>query len=456
MNRPDPGSRNRIHGIYCIFVAITGAAAACAPGEDPADAQSPAGLPSPGQIEVTEPLQLAERARVPENEPGFLSAELLERGLVIAHDGRLPAFEVGDVLGGTAGGGYLARVVAVRAAEAGRFVLDTEPAHLTELIREGEIHIRYDALDYVRRLDEAVLAARDRGDDDGEEIGRSVEALKVGGAAFIDLLDLPAAALPASCGVGIGGSADLDVTATLSPSIDLDLKIGAKGGGNPAPELKRFRLVASGMLQVDATLHATGTLAGRCSVDLLALAGGGAHVPLPALTFWVGPVPVIVTTEVVPVAGARIDLALEAAEVTAEAHALAGLAAGVVYEDAKWDTVWDPSASGNGAASMDAPGSIVAAGEVRAGAELRARLYGILGPTIGIEAFARATVETEPPYCRYEGWIDGGVRAYAAAEAGISVGPLDLTLARLPLVDLPLVSFETRDLAVDNRQVCER
>jgi hypothetical protein len=34
------------------------------------------------------------------------------------------------------------------------------------------------------------------------------------------------------------------------------------------------------------------------------------------------------------------------------------------------------------------------------------------------------------------------VRAYAQVEAGISVGPLDLTLAELPLVELDLVHVD--------------
>lgn len=52
-------------------------------------------------------------------------------------------------------------------------------------------------------------------------------------------------------------------------------------------------------------------------------------MPLPALTFWVGPAPVIVTTEVVPTARADVKLSLTAAEVTAEAQTTTELSAGV-------------------------------------------------------------------------------------------------------------------------------
>lgn len=440
MKRPAREFRNRTHWISSFFIAI-----ACAPllpacANATAEEAPSTEAVAPGSIEVKKPLELAERARVPEKETGFLSAEVTEHGLVITHDGRLPAFAAGDVLGGTQGGGYLVRVAEARALP-GKYVLGTEPAALTELIREGEIHIHYDALEYSKRIQDSILAEVE-GDEDGEEVGSAAQALQVGGAGFVDLIRLSGAALPASCGIGARGKANIDVSATLIPSIDLDLKIGAKGGGDPRPELKRLRLVASGMLQVDTTLHATGTVHGSCSIDLLKLAGGVPGVPLPALTFWVGPVPVVVTTEVVPVANARVELAFEAAEVTADAHALAGLEAGVEYQDAKWAAVWDPWATGSGTATLEAPGEITASCKVSAGAELRARLYGILGPTVGVEAFARASAETAPPYCTYEGRVDGGVRAYAEAEAGVSVGPLDLTLVSLPLVDYEIVRFD--------------
>ena len=62
-----------------------------------------------------------------------------------------------------------------------------------------------------------------------------------------------------------------------------------------------------------------------------------------------------------------------------------------------------------------------------------------------VELVQRATAETEPPYCTYAGSIDGGVRAYVKAEAGISMGPLDLTLVSLPLVECSLLRFDGPD-----------
>jgi hypothetical protein len=92
--------------------------------------------------------------------------------------------------------------------------------------------------------------------------------------------------------------------------------------------------------------------------------------------------------------------------------------------------------------TVTAPGPVTAQGAFHAGAELQARLYGIAGPNLGIDAYARVTAESAAPYCRYDAAADGGVRAYASAEAGISAGPLDLTLGRLGLVDLDLVELD--------------
>jgi hypothetical protein len=189
-------------------------------------------------------------------------------------------------------------------------------------------------------------------------------------------------------------------------------------------------------------LHGTGTVEGGCSIDLLALTGGAVAVPLPTLTFWVGPAPVIVTTDVVPRATATLDLSFHAAEMTAEAHTTTALDVGVAYEDKAWSTIWDPTCKATGTASIQAPGAITASCEVSAGAELRARLYGVLGPNLGIEGYARATAETAAPYCMYDAAIDGGVRAYAQVEAGVSVGPLNLSLGKLDLVNLDLVHFD--------------
>ncbi|AUX45983.1 hypothetical protein SOCE26_074860 [Sorangium cellulosum] len=427
-----------LSSIFLAVVAPQLGACVVAPGGAPEDAE----LPAPGIVDVVRPLTLSDRARVPEKEPGFVAAELGAHELVITHDGSLPPFAAGDVLAGTQGGGYLVRVVNVRALDALRFALETAPAYLTEFIAEGHFRVRYDAHAYARALDEHAARLRALGEEDGEAIASQAEALKLSSGASLKLFDLSSAKLPASCGVTAQGTATLDVDAELSPEVDLEVEVGPRGKLNPVPELKRLRFVAAGRLDVSAELRGAGTVTGSCTVDLLELAGGVPSVPLPTLTFWVGPAPVIVTTEVVPRAKAELGLSFTAAEVNAEARTTAEIEAGVDYKDEKWSTIWEPSCSASGAASIGAPGAITASGKVSAGAELRARLYGILGPNVGIQAYTRVSAETAPPYCSYDARIDGGVRAYAQAEAGVSVGPLDLTFKSLDLVDLELLHFE--------------
>ena len=424
-----------------LFLALGAALLGACAGESN-ESMSPAPLPGPGTVEITTPLKLAARARVPEKEPGFVAAEVHAADLVIEHDGGLTAFAVDDVLGGTQGGGYLVRITAVRPLDTTHVLLATVPAALPELIAEGEFHVHYDAADHARQLDQAAALRFEASDPGGEPIATQAQALKIAAGAPIRLLDLASAGLPASCGVDVDSDVSLDAAAKLTPVLDLDVKIGSRGGLNPIPELKRLRLVVSGQLDVDARLHGTGTLQGRCSIDLLALAGARVSVPLPPLTFWVGPAPVTITTEVVPRAKASLKLSFTAAEVTAEAHTTTALDVGVEYQDGAWSTIWNPSCTATGTASFAAPGAIAASCEVSAGAELRARLYGVLGPNLGVEAYARARAEAAPPYCTYDAAIDGGVRAYAQAEAGVSVGPLDLSLGRLDLVNLELVHFE--------------
>src|SRR5262249_18460508 len=148
-------------------------------------------------------------------------------------------------------------------------------------------------------------------DENGQPVASEAEALKASSGS-IQLLDLAGASLPAWCGIELSpGKADVDVVASLTPTLDVEVKIGPKGGLNPLPELKHFRVVTGGQLDVSAKLHAQGTIGADCTVDLLALAGADVSVPLPPLVFWAGPVPVIVTSEVAPIAQLDVGLGFE-------------------------------------------------------------------------------------------------------------------------------------------------
>ncbi len=379
---------------------------------------------------------------MPEKEPGFVAAALGDHELVITHDGSMAPFAAGDVLGGTQGGGYLARVVSVRTIDATRVALTTTPAPLTEFITEGHFHVHYDAREYARAIDDHVARTRELGVEDDEQIASAAEALKISSGASLKLLELSSASLPASCGVTAHGTAALDVTAELSPALDLEVHVGPRGKLNPVPELKQLRLVASGQLDVSARLQGTGTVTGTCSVDLLELAGGVMSIPLPTLTFWVGPVPVVVTTDVVPRANADLGLSFTAAEVEAEAQATAEIEAGADYRNGNWSTIWEPSGSASGSASIGAPGLITASGKVSAGAELRARLYGIVGPERRRPG-VRARQGRERAALLLVRRADRRRRAGLRRGGGRRVGrPAGSDAKRLELVDLELLHFD--------------
>src|SRR5262249_16715737 len=151
--------------------------------------------------------------------------------------------------------------------------------------------------------------------------------------APLKLIDLTGVALPGSCGVDANGTAEIDAHATFTPVIDLEVKVGPKGPWNPISELKRFRFVASGKLDVSAALRGTGTVTGHCTVVLLEMAGGALSIPLPTLTFWAGPVPVIVTSEVAPKVKADVGLSFTAVEMQAQAQTTMSMEAGVDYQN---------------------------------------------------------------------------------------------------------------------------
>ncbi|MEZ4295285.1 MAG: hypothetical protein R3B70_09950 [Polyangiaceae bacterium] len=228
-------------------------------------------------------------------------------------------------------------MTSVLAADNTRVRLGTEPAALTG--PRGKVHVHYDAADYARRLQEAVLAARDAQEDETPQTEPAPPATTSPSPAPHRPSRPPQASRSPSCPSPPPTSpppAESPRSAPRTsmftppslPSSTLDLHVGSKGGLNPMPELKELRLVLSGTLDVEATLHGTGDIVGSCTLDLVDLAGGAAKIPLPALTFWVGPVPLVVTSEVLPVATARVDLGFEAASLTATAHGTASLSTG--------------------------------------------------------------------------------------------------------------------------------
>src|SRR5262245_6375707 len=103
-------SARPMHVFVLAFVASFLVACAYESSETTAAAE----LPAPGEVEIVQPLTLADHARVPEKESGFVSAQIEADGLLITHDGTLRSFAPGDVLGGTQGSGYLVRVVSAR------------------------------------------------------------------------------------------------------------------------------------------------------------------------------------------------------------------------------------------------------------------------------------------------------------------------------------------------------
>src|SRR5689334_20241845 len=105
--------RARVTRLTSSLLLPLGAALLGACAGEPPGSVSAGPLAGPGVVDIARPVELAARARVPEKEPGFVAAEVHGDELSIEHDGGLTAFTVGDVLGGTQGGGYLVRVTGV-------------------------------------------------------------------------------------------------------------------------------------------------------------------------------------------------------------------------------------------------------------------------------------------------------------------------------------------------------
>jgi len=178
--------------------------------------------------------------------------------------------------------------------------------------------------------------------------------------------------------------------------------------------------IANGTLSFDPTLHVNGTIESftidrfeaTMSVDLgfdadveaVATAGisHSAELTPPLYTsptkvffFWLGPVPVEGTIQVIVHAG--YELALEGeASLTTGLDVEASLEVGAIYENGTWDNLWNPSLSGNyhtPAVAVSSNASV----KVFVRPTVETRFYHAAGPGIGISPYLRGSAEIVPP-----------------------------------------------------------
>ena len=346
------------------------------------------GAPPPPSGGDTDDVVVAERARVvdAETREALSSFDAAEGTLVFDRSTALLAgLESDDVLvsdvADAAPYGFLRTVVEVR-EEGGQVIVTTAEASLEDVIEEGTIDVR-----------EAITA-----DDVGE-----VETL----------LDGVHASVNRSTGVTRASLDDYLISLTFERAViddgvtsvvlagglgvDLDFELVVDYGALRGLREFRFLIEVEQRSELTLTSSVSGAFDGRVDV---------ARIPLQTQTVFVGPVPVVLTYELFLSLAASGQLEAElvvGAAQTAEARLGASYVKdrspnewrGIAEVDGGFESLVDP------ALTVDAQ----ARGAVAVSAALL--VYGILGPTVGVDAFAEveAIIPGDPIWSMYGGIV---------------------------------------------------
>lgn len=349
-------------------------------------------------------MELTSAARMPENDPAFESAEVLD-GRLVLHYSATPEqpLEVGQVLGGA---GYLRRVLSVADLGGGRFELATELAGLTDFIARA--HYRFGG--NTRALRREALRA-----GPGDVAGRS-EAL---GGGFELLAGTSLVRCGAEAGIEIEPYADLDFD--FEGELDIGVSLGWTG---PRVRLNKLLLAVNYSLEFGSRMDIERPEF-HCIIDV----PGIPEIPLGG--FLLGPVPFeIKLSPWIWLTGSgradtdrarRFDI-----EVVHENR--------VGFEGSSdgFEPIWEPHNSATFFREFTDVGDASVAAGVQVGMDFGVYAFGAAGPFIWVNADATAHFETEAPeYCEWHGDLTAGLNAGAGVVLQVPLpGPLpDLTLA---------------------------
>jgi hypothetical protein len=279
----------------------------------------------------------------------------------------------GDVMVTSTGDGLIRRVTNVRVTDEG-FAVETADATLEDAIKRGSIVLH-------QTLASAELA--------------EVAAGASGQAAAPETSGLTVP-LDADLGAGVGVGGALDFDADLDLGIELDKS-----------KVTEVRAVLTFRNETDFTLSAEREFTLSTAKEIWRQAFPGAVVSLPTSP----PLPVVVVPELAVDVGAQGDAQ---GALVYEATANGTITAGVHYRrDDGWSRLlsYDPDfqfANTAPTANAEATGHVAP--------ELSVKLYGVVGPTVGLEEFLRVSADrSQKPW-----WsLYGGVGASAGLDAGI-------------------------------------
>ena len=387
--------------------------AGCAPPE-PASQPLPAGV----RLTVDQPLVLMDDVRVP-------TEDSMLRTVTVQSDGRLRfsyggvaeiPFEVGQVIVGNEGRGYMGRVQAVADEGLDRWVTLT-PVGLDEVLAEGAFTLRV-------QPDEEELAFVS---DDG--VGRRMDRL---GGDF-DLVPSEILDGAGSCeGVGAGAIRFRHHVQTRK----LDTELIFKRSGFLGTTVDKAGSIVRGGATLTLELQTSGAIDTQCSLDVidaLNRAGVGIRPVVWEKSFTIGGIlPVSMRFQMTPQLLTDASVVVEPTSMTATVQVSADLEAGVVYE--RGTGVRPVMGLDRGVGfdlDIDEGGNASAQASFHAGLYFELDINMLKLPKAGAELDAHARFRTDDAACTFA-W-DAGVSGslWARGEVGVDLGFFSHTFADL-------------------------
>lgn len=366
----------------------------------------------PDGVDVRRPIVLTAGTLVLETDPAFVSVTVEEDRLVFTFDGAPAAMpEVGAVVLGAEGDGYLRRVTAIDGA-GDEVTLTTEPAFLTDAIEDASF---------------SVVVAPDPTeweDSDGNLAGQPFRANDRNSNAFKLFL-------PSPVGLSCNESASFDFTPILDVDPELTVDIDISNA-----TLNSAEFVFRGDVAAGYDLVTAGTFGAQCSVDVVAAAraatGRSLKYELGRTTFFIGPVPVVVTHAIAP--KFHVDVGMTRPWVGSFSGHLAtyGIEIGSTY-DGEWHGVWSSELASQ---SYQEPGDGDGMGTSSAitlagGIGYSGMIYGVAGPTASIEGDLTGSQEWVQQCEAVRNALTVGTKASVGADVTIPIPtfPSNATIA---------------------------
>jgi len=264
-----------------------------------------------------------------------------------------------------------------------RLMLDTEPASLTDAVRDGSMHSSGD------------IFSRDVVPGSSDEIVIAVDQLK---------LDFNNTKLFEEAGVKV----EIDRgSIRFRPSMDVDLQIADNW-------ISHFHAIVSGELSASLGVKITASKSFDKTFSKTIWTS-----PAYTATQFIGIVPVVEVVRVSLVASGDAHAAVSGTVQLGSATATASMQAGASYDRERWSAISKPSIT------LDARGpavesSVSASASVKLTVKLDVRVYDLAGPNISLGAYAKTEISSA------DGWSS---RAGLEGSFGGNVSAFGFTLA---------------------------